>query len=161
MNRKNYMIKFGLSLSLVFILPILIIGYLIATIIRSNFEPITGNIILEDTLILLISIVVTFLITTILGYITYRIDKTDIIEEKDGVIVTGRLMIRKDKIIKIKAKRFIFLYEFVIYTSPYKKLSMLTYYFYDKSELINFINENKLFIEFIRKEDLANLEIDK
>lgn len=160
-KRKNYMIKFGLSLSLVIIFPILIIGYLIAIIIRLNYEAITINDLLMYLLIIFLSFGISLILSMILGYITYRIDKTDIISENDNIITTGRLMINKNHITCIKAKKFIFLYEFVIYTKPWKRLPMLTYYFYNKEELISFINENELFIEYIRKEDLIKLGINK
>ena len=38
---------------------------------------------------------------------------------------------------------------------------MLTYYFYNKDEIINFIKENNYFIQYIRKEDLIELGIDE
>ena len=161
MKRRNYLFKFGLSITLVFILPILVIMNLIIILVRSNSEEITSDLILTSLLIILFSLIISFIITTVLGYITYRIDKTDIIQENSNIITTGRLMINKDRIIKIKAKRFIFLHEFVIFTKPYKRLSMLAYYFYDKEELINFINEHKMFLDYIRKEDLAKLGINE
>ncbi len=160
MKRKNYMLKFALTI-MVFIIPILIIVNLIAIIINVANAKDLKDTILTSLCIFGFGIGLSFVITLIVGYVTYIIDKSDILKNNENTITTGRLIIKKDYIIRIKAKRFLFLYSFVIYTKPWKRLSLLTYYFYNKDELINFINENNYFIQYIRKEDLIELGIDE
>ena len=160
MKRKNYRLKFALTI-MVFIIPILIIVNLIAIIINVASAKDLKDTILTSLCIFGFSIGLSFVITLIVGYVTYIIDKSDILKNNENTITTGRLIIKKDYIIKIKAKRFLFLYSFVIYTKPWKRLSMLTYYFYNKDEIINFIKENNYFIQYIRKEDLIELGIDE
>ena len=160
MKRKNYMLKFALTI-MVFIIPILIIVNLIAIIINVANAKDLKDTILTSLCIFGFGIGLSFVITLIVGYVTYIIDKSDILKNNENTITTGRLIIKKDYIIRIKAKRFLFLYSFVIYTKPWKRLSLLTYYFYNKDELINFIKENNYFIKYIRKEDLIELGIDE
>jgi hypothetical protein len=154
------MLKFALTI-MVFIIPILIIVNLIAIIINVANAKDLKDTILTSLCIFGFGIGLSFVITLIVGYVTYIIDKSDILKNNENTITTGRLIIKKDYIIRIKAKRFLFLYSFVIYTKPWKRLSLLTYYFYNKDELINFINENNYFIQYIRKEDLIELGIDE
>ena len=160
MKRKNYMLKFALTI-MVFIIPILIIVNLIAIIINVANAKDLKDTILTSLCIFGFGIGLSFVITLIVGYVTYIIDKSDILKNNENTITTGRLIIKKDYIIIIKAKRFLFLYSFVIYTKPWKRLSLLTYYFYNRDELINFIKENNYFIKYIRKEDLIELGIDE
>ncbi len=158
MNRKNYMLRFALTI-LIIIVPLLaIINIIVNALTIANEGYSSNNLIISATILLAGSLFV-FIVGLVIGTITYIIDKSDIIEEKDNKITTGRLIINEDHIYQIKARRFIFLYAFTIYTKHWKMLGLLTYYFNNKEELIDFINEYKFFIKYIREIDLNKLEI--
>ena len=158
MNRKNYMLRFALTI-LIIIVPLLAIINIIVNALTIANEGYSSNNLITSATILLAGSLFVFIVGLVIGTITYIIDKSDIIEEKDNKITTGRLIINEDHIYQIKARRFIFLYAFTIYTKHWKMLGLLTYYFNNKEELIDFINEYKFFIKYIREIDLNKLEI--
>jgi hypothetical protein len=152
------MLRFALTI-LIIIVPLLaIINIIVNALTIANEGYSSNNLIISATILLAGSLFV-FIVGLVIGTITYIIDKSDIIEEKDNKITTGRLIINEDHIYQIKARRFIFLYAFTIYTKHWKMLGLLTYYFNNKEELIDFINEYKFFIKYIREIDLNKLEI--
>jgi len=152
------MLKFSLTISVI-IIPILFIIEIIVNVLTIVNEGYSNYNLIMSIIIFFVGLSIVFIVSLIIGFITYKIDKSDIIQENDNIITTGRLLINKDHIYQIKARRFIFLYAFTIYTKHFKRLGLLTYYFNNKEELINFINEYKLFMEYIREEDLNRLEI--
>ena len=158
MNRKNYMLRFALTI-LIIIVPLLAIINIIVNALTIANEGYSSNNLIISVIIFLAGSLFAFIAGLVIGAITYIIDKSDIIEEKDNKITTGRLIINEDHIYQIKARKFVFLYAFTIYTKHWKRLGLLTYYFNNKEELINFINEYKFFIKYIRKIDLNKLEI--
>ncbi len=112
MKKRNYMFKFGLSITLAFILPILIIVYSIFL----PFEYISGNIDVSDIFfnigimfIILFSLFI-FISLIALGIIKfYDVDKLKI----EGNIISNdsksfRICVKKEDIKYIRAKRFIF-----------------------------------------------------
>ena len=152
------MLRFSLSISVILI-PLLILINVIINIVTGINKGFSMNNLITSLIIFLVSVLLVFILGLIIGSITYIIDKSDIINDNIDTISTGRIIINKTKIHKIKAKRFIFLYAFTIYVKPYLRLGMLTYYFKYKEELINFIKEHSFFIEYICENDLKKLEI--
>ena len=156
--KSNYMLKFSLTVSTI-IIPLLIVINLVVNILTAVNEGYSDKYLITSIIIFAISLVLVFGLGLLIGFISYLVDRTDIIQDNGNTITNGRLIINKDHIDQIKAKRFIFLYAFTIYTKPWKKLGTLTYYFNNKEELIDFIKEYDFFMKYVRQNDLKKLEI--
>ena len=152
------MFRFSLTISTI-IAPLLIVINLIVNILTAVNEGYSDKYLITSVIIFAISLVLVFGLGLLIGFFSYLVDRSDIIEENGNTITNGRLIINKDHIYQIKAKRFIFLYAFIIYTKPWKRLGTLTYYFNNKEELINFIKDYSFFMEYVRENDLKKLEI--
>ena len=156
--KRNYMFRFSLTISTI-IAPLLIVINLIVNILTAVNEGYSDKYLITSVIIFAISLVLVFGLGLIIGFFSYLVDRSDVIEENGNTITNGRLIINKDHIYQIKAKRFIFLYAFTIYTKPWKRLGTLTYYFNNKEELINFIKDYSFFMDYVRENDLKKLEI--
>lgn len=156
--KSNYMLRFSLTVSTI-IIPLLIVINLVVNILTAVNEGYSDKYLITSIIIFAISLVLVFGLGLLIGFISYLVDRTDIIQDNGNTITNGRLIINKDHIDQIKAKRFIFLYAFTIYTKPWKKLGTLTYYFNNKEELIDFIKEYDFFMKYVRQNDLKKLEI--
>ena len=161
MKKRNYMFKFGLSITLAFILPIEIIVYSIFLPINYN----KGNLDIKGLFfnlgIMAITIIGLFIFISLIALLIIKIYDTDKLEY-DGNIISNnskafKYSIKKADIKYIRAKRFIFLYEFVIVDKIWWFIPSMTFYFYGKEELINFINNNKFVKDFIKEKDLLKL----
>lgn len=157
MKRKNYMLKFGLSMTLI-ILPILVIINAIIIVIRYTSKD-NINTLLFDLLFFGLEIIVIFGITSLVGFIIYKLDLYLFTIDKDDTISNSRIILRKKDIIKIKARRFLFLYSYDIYSRPWGLFSSISIYFYNKDELIDFVNKNETLLSFIDIKYLKKLGI--
>ena len=156
--KSNYMLRFSLTVSTI-IIPLLIVINLVVNIFTIVNEGYSNKNLFMSIIIFFIALALVFGLGLLIGFISYLVDRTDIIQDNGNTITNGRLIINKDHIYQIKAKRFIFLYAFTIYTKPWKKLGTLTYYFNNKEELIDFIKEYDFFMKYVRENDLKKLEI--
>jgi hypothetical protein len=139
----------------VIVLPILLIvyGILIASLYKNK-----KGFILSMSLSFVLGIFLVFLITIGIGFLLY--EKTNYeIEEDTTTISNGLVVARKKDVIKIKARRFLFLYSYDLYCKPWGGLAFLSYYFYSKEELIEFVQKNSFLMEFVREKDLVKLNL--
>ena len=161
MKKRNYMFKFGLSITLAFILPIEIIVY-------SIFLPlgyISGNIDVSDIFfnigIMLIILFSLFIFISLIAFGIIKFYDVDILKIEGNIISNDsksfRICVKKEDIKYIRAKRFIFLYEFVVVEKMWWFIPSMTFYFYGKEELINFINNNNFLKKYIKEKDLSKL----
>jgi len=157
-KKRNYMFKFGLSLTLVSILPIEIIVY-------SIFLPINylnGNINTTDILInigiMLLTVFGIFLLISFIALGLIKLYDIDKLNYNDNKISNGFVVIKEENIKTIRAKRFIFTYSFTIVEKAWLTPSM-TYYFYGKEELIDFLNNNCFVLKYVNDKDLKKLGI--
>ncbi|MBR6072600.1 MAG: hypothetical protein IKP77_07215 [Acholeplasmatales bacterium] len=155
-KKRNYMFKFGLSLTLVSILPIEIIVY-------SIFMPINyvnGNINTTDIFInigiMFLTVFGIFLLLSFIAFGLIKLYDIDKLEYKDNKISNGFVYIKEVNIKTIRAKRFIFIYSFTIVEKSWLIPSM-TYYFYGKEELIDFLNNNSFVLKYVNEKDLLKL----
>lgn len=158
-KKRNYMFKFGLSLTLVSVLPIEIIVY-------SIFLPINyinGNINITDVFInigiMFLTVFGIFLLISFIGFGLIKLYDIDKLEYKDNKISNGFVYIKEENIKIIRAKRFIFIYSFTIVEKSWLIPSM-TYYFYGKEELIDFLNNNSFVLKHVNDKDLLKLGLD-
>ena len=159
-KKRNYMFKFGLSLTLISVLPIEIIVY-------SIFLPINyanGNINITDIFInigiMFLTIFGIFLLISIIAFGLIKLYDIDKLEYKDNKISNGFVYIKENNIKTIRAKRFMFIYSFSITEKMWYFLPSLTYYFYGKEELIDFLNDNSFVLKHVNKKDLMKLGLD-
>ena len=155
--RKNYTLPYAISITIL-VLPIILIVEGIILIIESLKKGFTLDLLWIELIILGISLALVFLISLGLGYYVYKKSNYEI-KEEDRTVSNGIVLARKKDIYKIKARRFIFVYSFDIYCKPWPLFSFISYYFYSKSELIEFINKNSFFKEYIRRKDIMKLGI--
>ena len=148
MIRKNYALKFSLSI-VVIIVPIITFVYAILMILfKSN--------IISMLITYFIAIALVFIISFLTGYVLFRFG--NVIKEKEECIATARgILLRKKDIKYVSCYRFIFVYSVNFHSRPFSIFSSLTFYFNNKEELIEFINDNNFIKEFIREKDKFKL----
>ena len=148
MKRKNYALKFGLTI-ITIVIPIITFTYaLLIILLKTN--------IINMLITYGVAIAVVFVVATLTGYGLYRfgnvtINKENSIENQRGIIF------RKKDIRYISCYRFIFVYSINFHTSPFTLFSSLSLYFYNKKEMIDFIKENDFLKEYIREKDKIKL----
>ena len=159
-KRKNYMLKFSLNITSI-IFPVFLLAGIIVTIITAIYEPLTSELILMTIMIIILGTLLGFVVSMIMGYIIYVIDNLDYIHEEEYNITNGKTFIKRENIVNVRAKKFMFLYEFQLYSKPLKKIATWTYYFNNKEDLIEFLETNYFFIKYVCDADLANLGLNK
>lgn len=161
MKRKNYALKFSLSITLAFILPILITINIIVLIIYIANNEVTKDNLLTSLLILLMSLGLSFAATLLVGFITYLLDKSSIFQANEDTITNGTQIIKRSYIVKARVRKILFIYSYTIYTKPWKRLGTWTYYFNNKEEVVEFLNTYTFLKEYLIEKDLIKLEIDR
>ena len=155
--RKNFTFRYALSMSVI-VFPIVLIIEGIVVLIQSIAEGFQISFLLWMLLIIAICMTIIMALASFIGYILYK--KTNYeIDETSTTISHGGIIARKKDIRMIKARRFIFLYSFDMLCNPWPLFSFLSYYFYSKEELIDFINKNSFLKKYIREKDLIKLGI--
>ena len=156
-KKRNYMFKFGLSFTIIPILPIEIIVW-------SIFLPINyinGNIGVVDIFInigIMFAILFgVFILIFLIAFGMMKLSDIDKLEYKDNKISNGFMVIKEEDIKYIKASRFLFIYYFAIFDKLWLFNSSLSYYFYDKEELKEFLTNNSFVIKHVREKDLKKL----
>ena len=160
-KKRNYMFKFGLSFTIIPILPIEIIVY-------SIFLPINyinGNIDIKDIFInigiMFIILFGVFILISLIAFGMMKLSDVYKLEYKDNKISNGFMVIKEENIKYIKASRFLFIYYFAIYDKLWLINSSMAYYFYNKDELKEFLNDNSFLLKHVREKDLKKLGINK
>ncbi len=160
MKQRNYMFRLALSLTLAFILPIEIIVYSIFLPINYN----NGNLSISDLFfnigIMLLTIFGIFIIISFMAFIMMKLNKIDKLEYKNNKISNGLVYIKEEDIKNIKARRFLFVYYISIYEKLWFFNPSITYYFHDKNELIDYLNDNSFVLKHVNKKDLIKLGLN-
>jgi len=156
-KKRNYMFKFGLSFTIIPILPIEIIVW-------SIFLPINyinGNIGVVDIFInigIMFAILFgVFILLSLIAFGMMKLSDIDKLEYKDNKISNGFMVIKEENIKYIKASRFLFIYYFAIHDKLWLFNSSISYYFYNKEELKEFLINNSFLLKYVREKDLKKL----
>ncbi len=158
MKRKNFMVRFAITLMAITLFPLSTIAISILIPILVSIGEIDGLGILFTFGIWLLFNLIALLCFLIVGYFAYKVENPERLYEDENFIDTKQFVkIRKENIKEIKARRFIFLYAIDIMAKPWNFISSLTVYFNSKKEIIDFIKENNFIIKYIRKKDLIKL----
>ncbi|MCR5647800.1 MAG: hypothetical protein K6F81_05900 [Acholeplasmatales bacterium] len=157
MKKRNYMFKFGLSITLAFILPIEVIVWSIFLTVNYVNGIIKGIDIWINIGVAFLILFGVFIFLSFIAFGMIKLYDKNKLEYKNNKISNGVFFIKEDDIKSIRAKRFIFLYEFVVVEKMWYFLPSLTYYFYGKEELIAFLNDNSFVLKHVNKKDLSKL----
>ncbi len=160
MKRKNFMFRFALTCMTITIFPVSIIALCILIPILYSKGEIDVLGIFGTIGYVAIFDLLCFAILVIIGLWVFKVENPERLYCDDTFIDTNQFVkIRKENINCIKARRFIFLYAMDIKAKPWKYISSLTVYFYNKEEMVNFLKENSFLIEYVKKEHLDKLGI--
>nr|MCR5112850.1 hypothetical protein [Acholeplasmatales bacterium] len=104
---------------------------------------------------------IAFICTLITSIFVYKLVKFSFKERDNLIISNGTNQIRAKDIVKIKARKFLFLYSFDIYSKPFSAFASMSFYFDNEKELIEFVKDKEILFDLIRDEDLKRLGISK
>ena len=159
-KKRNYMFKFGLSFTLFPLLPIEVIVWSIFLTVNYVNGKIKGIDIWINIGVAFLILFGVFLLLSLIAFGMIKLYDKNKLEYKNNKISNGVFFIKEDDIKTIRAKRFMFIYSFSITEKMWYFLPSLTYYFYGKEELIDFLNENSFVLKHVNKKDLIKLGLD-
>ena len=159
-KKRNYMFKFGLSLTIACVLPIEVIVWSIFLTVNYVNGKIQGIDIVINIGYMFLILFGVFIFLSLIAFGMIKLYDKNKLEYKENKISNGVFFIKEDDIKTIRAKRFMFIYSFSITEKMWYFLPSLTYYFYGKEELIDFLNENNFVLKHVNKKDLMKLGLN-
>ena len=159
-KKRNYMFKFGLSLTIACVLPIEVIVWSIFLTVNYVNGKIQGIDIVINIGHMFLIVFGVFIFLSLIAFGMIKLYDKNKLEYKNNKISNGVFFIKEDDIKTIRAKRFMFIYSFSITEKMWYFLPSLTYYFYGKEELIDFLNENNFVLKHVNKKDLMKLGLN-
>ncbi len=157
MKRKNFMVRFAITLMAITLFPLSTIAISILIPILVSIGEIDGLGILFTFGIWLLFNSIALLCFLIVGYFAYKVENPERLYEDENFIDTKQFVkLRKSHVKCVKARRFILIYTLDFYIKPWIT-SSLTVYFNSKDEIVDFIKENDFIIKYIREKDLIKL----